>query len=92
MDVNKIPSLEEFLVLLMSDNASFLPKSVIELLHWILTSPKYTIHTVPRSNFDQVLTLSKVAGSSPSKPTHIFKINYIGNCTELKHYTNNITM
>ena len=77
-DVNMIPNLEEFLVLLMTDNASFLSNAVIDLLHWILTIPKYTVQTVPRNEFNHVLKLSKTTGGSPSKPTHIFKINYIG--------------
>lgn len=74
-----MPSLEEFLVLLMSDNASVMPDSVVHLIHWILTSPKYNIQSVPRSKFDDILNLSKKTGNSQStKPTHIFKINYEG--------------
>lgn len=76
--MEKIPSLEEILVLLMTGNTSLiLSDDVINLLHWILTSTKYAIDLVPRSKFDDVLSLSKMSGKA-TKPTQIFKIIYNG--------------
>lgn len=77
--MDKIPSLEEILVLLMSDNTSVLSNRAVTLLHWVLTSPKYNIESVPRFKFEDVITLPKRSGKI-KKPTHIFKINYVGKC------------
>lgn len=63
----------------MSDNTSILPESVIDLLHYILLSPKFNIETVQKSKFNDILSLSKqTAVKSSSMPNHIFKVNYVG--------------
>lgn len=81
-DLEKIPDLEEFLVLVMSGNTSIFSESVIDLLYFILTSPKFKIESVPKSKFNEVLNLSKkTTVKSTSMPTHIFKINYVGKWT-----------
>jgi site-specific recombinase XerD len=74
--LKQIPSLEEFFILLMSENTSVISKNVILLLHSILKSPKYFIKTVPNAEFDNILKLSKNTGKISSRPTSIFKINY----------------
>lgn len=62
----------------MTNNTSLvLSDAVINLFHWILTSTKYTIDSVPKNKFEDVLLLSKMTGR-PTKPTQIFKINYSG--------------
>lgn len=72
-----IPNLEELFLLLVSDNTSLLPNTSVNLLHWILTSPKYNISSITRSSFDDILNLTQKSGSlKPARPTHIFRIDY----------------
>ena len=78
-DLERIPNPEDVLVLLMSGNTSILSEAVIDLLHYILSSPKFNIETVQKSKFNDVLSLSKQTAVKPSSmPTHIFKVNYVG--------------
>lgn len=80
-DLSKIPDLEEFLVLVMSGNTSVFSEAVIELLHQILTAPKFNIESVPKTSYNEVLAMSKKTGAplkASSRPTHIFKVNYVG--------------
>lgn len=77
-NLKKIPSVEELIVLIMSGNVTtVLSAEIIDLIHWILTSPKFKIQSVPREEFDHVLALPKNSKKS-SKPKHIFKIAYEG--------------
>lgn len=82
--------MEEFLVLLMADNTSIISNSVVELLHFILTTPKYSIETVRKSEFDDILILSltKKTNFDPkkSRPTHIFKVIYSGEIMKFPDY------
>jgi hypothetical protein len=67
----------------MSGNTSILSESVIDLLHYVLTSPKFHIESVPRSRYDDVLKLTKnTTVKVTSKPSHVFKVNYRGEWKE----------
>lgn len=77
-DLNKIPNLEEFLVLIMTENTSVIPNSVIQILHWIFfydNTPKYNLASVPRSKYEEVFALSNNKGKI-TKPSHVFEVTY----------------
>lgn len=77
-DIEKIPPLEELIVVLMADfgNEELLSDSVINLLHWILIEYlKYDVQTIPKSAHSEILSLSKSTGKY-QLPSHIFQINY----------------
>ncbi|CAO1407330.1 unnamed protein product [Diamesa serratosioi] len=69
-DITKLPALADILA-----NETILPDEVVNLLHYILTFPKFQIESTPKSKYSEVLALSPNTTKIPI-PTKIFKIKY----------------
>jgi hypothetical protein len=77
-DLDRFPSIEEFLLLTMSNNTSVIPMSSINLIHHIITNSKFDIKNVPRTNHSKIMTLADSSGKISAKPNYIFEVNYPG--------------